>query len=113
MSPTGGAWLRLEPPANCCNPSGVNTVTIHCAVVLSTPKDVMSITVEATWENGVLKTSQPLPLREQAKVQVTVHIEVSRARQTAGLMEWTGSAEVADQFARDPDLEFPPPPEAP
>lgn len=73
----------------------------------------MSITVEAIWENGVLKPSQPLPLGEKVKVQVTVHTEVSRARQTAGLMRWTGSAELADQFARDPDLEYPPAPEEP
>jgi predicted DNA-binding antitoxin AbrB/MazE fold protein len=38
------------------------------------PKEIflMSITVEAIYENGVLKPAQPLPLREHEKVQVTV-----------------------------------------
>ena len=73
----------------------------------------MAITVEAIYENGVLKPAQPLPLQEHEKVRVTVHTGVSRARQTAGLMGWTGSAELADRFALDPELAFPPPPEEP
>ncbi len=32
----------------------------------------MAITVEAVYENGVLKPAQPLPLKEHEKVQVTV-----------------------------------------
>lgn len=32
----------------------------------------MPITVEATYENGSLKLSQPLPLKEHEKVRVTV-----------------------------------------
>jgi predicted DNA-binding antitoxin AbrB/MazE fold protein len=73
----------------------------------------MAITVEATYENGVLKVAELLPLKEHEKVQVTIHTQVSRARQTAGLMGWTGSAELAERFALDPDLDFPPPPEEP
>ena len=34
----------------------------------------MAITVEAVYENGVLKPAQPLPLQEHDKVQVTVHL---------------------------------------
>jgi predicted DNA-binding antitoxin AbrB/MazE fold protein len=73
----------------------------------------MPITIEAIYEDGVLKPVQPLPLQEHERVQITVHPTVSRARQTAGLMGWTGSAELADRFATDPDLDFPPPPEEP
>ncbi len=73
----------------------------------------MAITVEATYENGVLKPVGPLPLKEHDKVRITIHPQVSRARQTAGLMGWTGSAELAEQFALDPELDFPPPPEEP
>jgi predicted DNA-binding antitoxin AbrB/MazE fold protein len=73
----------------------------------------MPITIEAVYEDGVLKPVQPLPLREHEKVQITVNPVVSRARQTAGLMGWTGSAELADRFATDPELDFPPPPEGP
>jgi predicted DNA-binding antitoxin AbrB/MazE fold protein len=32
----------------------------------------MAITVEAVYENGVLKPSEPLPFKEQEKVQITV-----------------------------------------
>jgi predicted DNA-binding antitoxin AbrB/MazE fold protein len=32
----------------------------------------MAITVEAVYENGVLKPSQPLPLKEHEKVRVSV-----------------------------------------
>jgi predicted DNA-binding antitoxin AbrB/MazE fold protein len=35
----------------------------------------MSIVVEATYEDGVLKPSQPLPLAEREKVRVTVEQE--------------------------------------
>ena len=73
----------------------------------------MSVTVEAIYENGVLKPVQALPLSEHEKVRVTVHTSVSRARQTAGLMGWRGDDELAERFALDPELDFPPPPEAP
>jgi predicted DNA-binding antitoxin AbrB/MazE fold protein len=65
----------------------------------------MSITVEATYENGTLKLANPLPLKEHAKVQITVHTGISRARLTHGLMGWTGSAELAEHFAQDPELD--------
>jgi predicted DNA-binding antitoxin AbrB/MazE fold protein len=71
----------------------------------------MPLTVEAIYENGVLKPVEPLPLQEREKVRVTVYPEISRARQTAGLMGWTGGVELADRFALDPELDFPPSPE--
>jgi predicted DNA-binding antitoxin AbrB/MazE fold protein len=75
--------------------------------------EAMILSVEATYENGVLRPEQPLPLRPHERVWVTVHQGVSRARQTAGLMGWSGSAELADRFAMDPELEYPPPSEDP
>jgi predicted DNA-binding antitoxin AbrB/MazE fold protein len=65
----------------------------------------MAITVEAVYENGVLKPTQPLPLQEHEKVQVTVKRAVSRVRQTAGLIGWTGSQEDADFVALSPELD--------
>lgn len=65
----------------------------------------MTITVEATYENGVLKPAQPLPLQEHAKVQITVKVAASRVRQTAGLIGWTGSQEDADFVALSPELD--------
>jgi predicted DNA-binding antitoxin AbrB/MazE fold protein len=65
----------------------------------------MAITIEAVYENGVLKPSRPLPLQEHEKVHVTVTRAVSRVRQTAGLIGWTGSQEDADFVALSPELD--------
>ena len=32
----------------------------------------MTLTIEAIYENGVLKPTQPLPLKERERVQVTI-----------------------------------------
>jgi predicted DNA-binding antitoxin AbrB/MazE fold protein len=65
----------------------------------------MSITVEAVYENGVLKPSEPLPFKEHEKLQITLKAAVSRVRQTAGLIGWTGSQEDADFVALSPELD--------
>lgn len=65
----------------------------------------MTLTVEAVYENGVLKPVRPLPLPEQQRVQVIVRPAMSRVRQTAGLMGWTGSQEDADFVAMSPELD--------
>jgi predicted DNA-binding antitoxin AbrB/MazE fold protein len=65
----------------------------------------MAITIEAVYENGVLKPMQPLPLAEHEKVQITVKTATSRVRQTAGLIGWTGSQEDADFVALSPELD--------
>jgi predicted DNA-binding antitoxin AbrB/MazE fold protein len=61
------------------------------------------ITVKAVYENGVLKLEEPLPLAEQERVSVTVHIGPSRAQQTAGLVQWTGSVEDLDYLINSPE----------
>ena len=73
----------------------------------------MPLTVEATCEKGTLKLSQPLPLKEHEKVQVTVHIGPTWAERTAGMMGWTGSTDEADDFAMSPELDYPIPEEEP
>jgi predicted DNA-binding antitoxin AbrB/MazE fold protein len=65
----------------------------------------MFITTEAVYENGVLKPAKPLPRQEHEEVQVTVKRAVSRVRQTAGLIGWTGSQEDADFVALSPELD--------
>lgn len=35
----------------------------------------MTITIDATYEDGVLKPAQPLPLAEHSRVQVAVSLE--------------------------------------
>ncbi|MFO0970549.1 MAG: antitoxin family protein [Gemmataceae bacterium] len=65
----------------------------------------MAITVEAVYENGLLKPTRPLPLQEHQKVVIIVQPAVSRVRPTAGLMGWTGSQEEADFVATSPELD--------
>jgi predicted DNA-binding antitoxin AbrB/MazE fold protein len=67
----------------------------------------MPLTVEATYENGVLKLTQPLPLKEHQKVQVTVHTGPTWAERTAGMMGGAGSIAAAEHFAMSPALDFP------
>jgi predicted DNA-binding antitoxin AbrB/MazE fold protein len=64
----------------------------------------MAIVVEATYEDGVLKPAQPLPLAEHEKVQITVNTAVSRVRATAGLLGWKGDAETVERIALDPEF---------
>jgi predicted DNA-binding antitoxin AbrB/MazE fold protein len=73
----------------------------------------MALTVEAVSENGVLKPAQPLPLKEHDKVRLTIEPADNWVQATAGMFGFKGSAEEADYFARDAELDFPPPPEQP
>jgi predicted DNA-binding antitoxin AbrB/MazE fold protein len=73
----------------------------------------MAITVEAVYENGVLKPVQPLPLKEQQRVQLTVEVKKNWVEETAGIMGFQGTQEEADYFAMDPELDYPPPHEEP
>jgi predicted DNA-binding antitoxin AbrB/MazE fold protein len=69
----------------------------------------MALTVEATFENGVLKPMQPLPsIQEGARVWLTLHIaaEEDRARKAYGLVGWTGDAETVRRVALDPDFDI-------
>jgi predicted DNA-binding antitoxin AbrB/MazE fold protein len=68
-------------------------------------ESVMTITIQAVYEAGVLKLAQPLPLKEHETVTVTVHQEPSVAQQTYGLMGWTGDAATVEHFALDPELD--------
>ncbi len=71
----------------------------------------MTLTVEAIYENGVLKPAQPLPLKEHEKVRVTVEPALTWAERTAGMMGCTGSTAEAELFAMSPELDFPIPEE--
>jgi predicted DNA-binding antitoxin AbrB/MazE fold protein len=73
----------------------------------------MTLTVEAVYENGVLKPKQPLPFREHQEVQITVQARYCNLADLYGLMGFKGTAEEADFFAMDPELDYPPPPEQP
>ena len=73
----------------------------------------MAITVEAIYENGILRLSERLPFPEHEKLSVTVAPKSSWVQETAGILGWKGNPELAERFALDADLDHPPPPEAP
>lgn len=64
----------------------------------------MNITVEAVYENGVLKPTQPVPLQEHEHVTPTIRSATSIARQTAGMFPWTGDVETLERLTRDPEF---------
>jgi predicted DNA-binding antitoxin AbrB/MazE fold protein len=69
----------------------------------------MSMTVDAVYENGVLKPAHPLSLNEHEKVRLTVVRETTVAEQTYGMMGWKGDAETFDRLMAeiDEDEEYP------
>ena len=56
----------------------------------------MIITIEATYENGMLKLKEPLPLKENETVKVTVQTSADIGQQAAGKIHWTGALEDLD-----------------
>ena len=63
----------------------------------------MTLTVEAIYENGVLKPTERLPFKEHEKVTITVQPATNLARKTAGMVPWAGDAETLESTLRDPD----------
>ena len=64
----------------------------------------MSLEVQATYENGVLKLDNPLPLDEHERVTVHVKAHTSRIWQRTGALKWTGDPEVLRRIAEDPEF---------
>jgi predicted DNA-binding antitoxin AbrB/MazE fold protein len=73
----------------------------------------MAITTEATYENGALKPTSPLPLKENEKVRITVESANQPAppgeaeqmvRRSYGLIGWTGDVESLRRVAEDPEF---------
>ena len=65
----------------------------------------MTLTIEAVYENGVLKPKEPLPLKEHEQVQITVQACFRNLADLYGIMGFKGTAEEADYFAMDSDLD--------
>ncbi len=65
----------------------------------------MTITIEATYENGVLRPAQPLPLKEQEHVRVTIHRPSSLADQTYGMIGWSGDADTFDRLLQESEAD--------
>jgi predicted DNA-binding antitoxin AbrB/MazE fold protein len=58
----------------------------------------MPLTVEAVYENGVLKPAQPLPLQEHAKVRISIEPATSWVEATAGICGWKGDHETLERL---------------
>jgi predicted DNA-binding antitoxin AbrB/MazE fold protein len=63
--------------------------------------NAMSITIEATYESGTLKLSQPLPLKEQQRVRITIHAPGNPVQESAGLIPCSDAA-LIERVALDP-----------
>ena len=61
----------------------------------------MNITIEATYEDGALKPSRPLPFKEHERVRVTIHEAGNPVQESAGLIPCS-DAELIEHIARDP-----------
>lgn len=68
----------------------------------------MTLTVEAIWENGVLKPVEPLPLKEHDCVRLTIQTGGTPLLRAYGILGFSGSPELAERFATDAELDYPP-----
>jgi predicted DNA-binding antitoxin AbrB/MazE fold protein len=68
----------------------------------------MPLTVEAIYENGVLKPTGPLPLKEHEKVRVTIEAADNWVQRTAGIIP-CADPHLIEWAAMDPELDYPPP----
>jgi predicted DNA-binding antitoxin AbrB/MazE fold protein len=64
----------------------------------------MPLTVEAIYENGVLKPVQPLPLKEHEKVRITVEQGDTPLLRAYGIIGWSGDAETLERIALDSEF---------
>jgi predicted DNA-binding antitoxin AbrB/MazE fold protein len=76
----------------------------NCSILVEA--GVMTITVEATYEKGVLKLAQPLPLKEHQRVQVTIQPPALDIVQAYGIMGWKGTHEELEQLLAEADLDW-------
>jgi len=68
--------------------------------------------VEAVYENGVLKPSGPLPLKEHAKVRLQFDSTAVSVQQVTGIVVCDDPAMI-EWAAMDPDLAYPEPRDTP
>ncbi|MGH6680762.1 MAG: antitoxin family protein [Bradyrhizobium sp.] len=64
----------------------------------------MTLTVEAVYEDGMLKPVEPLPLKEREKVQITIRTQPLDLVQAYGIMGWKGDAETLRRIAEDSEF---------
>jgi predicted DNA-binding antitoxin AbrB/MazE fold protein len=61
----------------------------------------MTMTVEAVYENGLLKPIEPLALQEHEKVRLTIQQGDTPLLRAYGIMAWTGSTDDLDYLIED------------
>lgn len=64
----------------------------------------MSLPIDATYENGMLRPDHPLPLHEGQRVRIVIQESTSIFRETYGIIAWNGDAEVIRRVALDPEF---------
>ncbi len=64
----------------------------------------MAITVEAVYENGVLKPAEPLPWKDGERVRIEVSSIDSPLLKAYGIMGFKGTPEEADYYALSAEL---------
>jgi predicted DNA-binding antitoxin AbrB/MazE fold protein len=63
----------------------------------------MSFEVEATYENGVLKTDQPLPLQEHERVTINIKTSVDRVCESYGRVAAPIDPEALEYLTNSPE----------
>jgi predicted DNA-binding antitoxin AbrB/MazE fold protein len=58
----------------------------------------MSLTVEAIYENGMLRPTEQLPLKEHERVQITIVPKANWVQQTYGICGWKSTHEELEQI---------------
>jgi predicted DNA-binding antitoxin AbrB/MazE fold protein len=66
----------------------------------------MTITVEATFENGVLRPHTPLPFADQDKVTLTIEAAAKSVDGSYGLIGWKGDSQTIQRIALDPEFDI-------
>lgn len=70
----------------------------------------MILTIEAVYENGVLKPSQPLPLKEQERVRLSIQTAadvqsaLDAVGRSYGAIRWTGDEDTLRRIAEEDEF---------
>lgn len=67
---------------------------------------LMSITIDAVVENGLLRPIEPLSLNENQRVRITIEPALTWVEQSYGLCGWQGNAEELRRLALSPQLDL-------
>jgi predicted DNA-binding antitoxin AbrB/MazE fold protein len=66
----------------------------------------MAITIDAIYENGLLRPLGPLPLVDNARVRITVDSDKTWADATAGMVPRPADVSVLEEIALGADFEL-------